>query len=115
MRSLAHVNPDGRVVRFWASELADLGRKVTLGPGCILEPYSFIEDEAEVGENALLCHHVRVRRGARVGALVEVGPGALIGPDAVILDRAKVGAGAVIGQRAVVAAGAVVPGNARVA
>jgi UDP-3-O-[3-hydroxymyristoyl] glucosamine N-acyltransferase len=115
MRELPHVNPDGRVVRFWMSDLADMrdyGRRVTLGAGCSIAPYAFVEGGAEVGENTLVCHHVLVDRRAKVGALVVVGPDTVIGPGAVVHDRAQIGARVVIERGAVVPEGAVIPDDA---
>ncbi|HJZ53581.1 MAG TPA: hypothetical protein VKE74_01400 [Gemmataceae bacterium] len=97
----------GTVVNFGVSVAGEVevGRHVTLGPGCVIGHNSALEDFSMVAPSAVVSGFVRLGRGCYVGAgaavkqKVTVGPAALVGLGAVVVRDVLAGA-TVIGNPA---------------
>lgn len=97
--------------RFVASG-ARVGRRVTLGDGCIVCPGAMIEPHASLGDGVIVRSRAYVGHHARVGAGAYFAPGATVSGDVTVGERAFLGTnatvrdGITVGARAVVGAGA---------
>lgn len=93
---------------------ATVSLSVKLGSGVIVEAYSGIGADAEIGDFSSILGHVSIGHDVKIGAYVQISPfasvlgrsqigeGTLVGSHAVILPDVKVGAGATIGAGSVV-------------
>ena len=49
-----------------------------IGKNTIVEPYSYIDADVEIGNNCWIGNNVTIYSGARIGANVRIFPGAVI-------------------------------------
>lgn len=77
---------------------AVIGKEVTLGDNVSIQPFSVIEDGAQIGANTLIGAHGYVGHGARIGTDCQFSPRVTIGAHSLIGDRVIIHGGAVLGS-----------------
>ncbi|MCM8782534.1 MAG: UDP-3-O-(3-hydroxymyristoyl)glucosamine N-acyltransferase [Candidatus Omnitrophica bacterium] len=77
---------------------AILGKGVNLGKDVSLGPYVVIEDDVEIGENAIICAGVFVGHGTKIGSDTLIYPNVTVREKTVIGSRVIIHSGTVIGS-----------------
>lgn len=60
------------------SPLAHIHPKARLAPGVVVEPFSYIAGDVEIGEGTWVGPHATIMDGARIGAHCQIFPGAVV-------------------------------------
>jgi UDP-3-O-[3-hydroxymyristoyl] glucosamine N-acyltransferase len=78
-------------------ETAVIAASARIGAGAHIGPYCFVDDEAEIGKNAVLHSFVTIYRGAKIGTDFFAHAHAVVREGCVLGDRVMLQNGAIIG------------------
>lgn len=60
------------------SPLSQVSKQATIGKNVVVEPFSIIHDDVEIGDNTWISSNVTVFNGARIGKNCKIFPGAVL-------------------------------------